>query len=248
MKMMPLALALAILFSFSGCGQEAESTAQEPISSTVTSVPAGSTLPAVSYKDLTEDQLALFEETGKVGVEDVKSYAITMDFMEMNQNDLIKGYVEMNKLPSNGVALFQEWKAKTDYYSRFSKGILADNLRNENGTSILDEQKPDVQTPSENDNNQNPSENNQKPSENNNQKPVTPSVTPDPEEPTPPVTPNKPIKTPEQVEQQRPSTNDDSGVPLTPDEMKDFCDGSTDGSNGGGGYDMDTHGYDVEGW
>ena len=221
-----------------GCGSKIVEQAEEPkvTEQIEVSEPAEVTEPLgeIAYEELTQAQLEIFESVGAIGVEDIKSYAITMDFMETNQDDLIKGYIEMNKLPSNGVALFQEWKAKTDYYSQFEKDILTDNMRNENGTSILDEQKPDVQTPSENNNN--------------NQKPVTPPVTPDPGEYTPPVTPNKPVKTPEQIEQQKPSNNNDSGIPLTPEEIREAFEGMTDGSDGSSTFDDSTHGYDVEGW
>ena len=246
-KVLLLGLSLSLLVALTACGQDAQTDAQstEPTSGSTVVESSERTEPAkpveitellgeMAYGDLTEEQLALFEETGKVGIEDIKSYAITMDLMEMNQDDLIKGYIEMNKLTSNGVELFHEWKAKTNYYSQFEKDILTDNMRNENGTSILDEQKPDVQTPSENNNN--------------NQKPVTPPVTPDPGEYTPPVTPNKPVKTPEQVEQQKPSNNNDSGIPLTPEEIREAFEGMTDGSDGSSTFDDSTHGYDVEGW
>ena len=194
MKMMPLALALAVLFALRGCGQAAGSTVQEPTSSAVTGAPAGPVLPAAPYEDLTEAQLALFEETGKVGVEDVKSYLITMDSMEQSQNDLITGCIEAGKLPANGVELFGEWKTRTEYYKQSGRDLLANNLRSESGGSLLDEPQPT---------------------------PETPPATPAPGETTPPATPDKPIKTPEQVEPQKPGTNNDSGTPLTPEEMKE---------------------------
>ncbi len=188
----------------------------EPIDTTE-QIEVSKTFGKIAYEELTEKHIQLFEQAGKISVDELKAGDITMDMMEMRQDDIIRGHIELNNLPTNGIELFKQWKEKTGYYNQFSKDTLYENGRNDGGTTSLDNtQKPDVK----------PDGNKQ---ENNNG-----SI--DDSTGTIPVQPNKPIKTPEQIEQQKPSNNDDDVPPLT-DEYLDELAKEWWGSDGSGKSD-----------
>ena len=186
------------------------------------------TLGEISYDELTDAHLKIFEEVGKVGVEDFKDYIILKGMLEKMQNDKIIGHIAVNDLPSNGLELFNEWKERTNYYNQLEDSL---NGRDESKAGINKDDEQQTSKPSESNSSKTSSEVNQ---------------TPDPNEYTPPVQTNKPKKTPEQIQQQIPNNND-SGIPLTPEEEREFFEGMTDGSDGSGGFTDATKDAGYEG-
>ena len=247
MKYRGIIICLACMLLLGGCGKKTVEITEEPkvneqieVTETVEitqqveviepvedtkQAKVSETLGEISYDELTDAHFKIFEEVGKVGVEDFKDYIILKGMLEKMQNDKIIGYIAVNDLPSNGLELFNEWKERTNYYNQLEDSL---NGRDESKAGINKNDEQQTSKTSESNSSKTSSEVNQ---------------TPDPNEYTPPVPTNKPKKTPEQIQQQIPN-NDDSGIPLTPEEIREAFEGATDGSDGSGGCDMSTHGWE----
>ena len=82
MKYRGIIVGLACMLLLGGCGSKAAEQAEETkvTEQIEVSEPAEVTEPLgkIAYEELTQAQLDIFESLGAVGVEDVKSYAITI--------------------------------------------------------------------------------------------------------------------------------------------------------------------------
>lgn len=93
-----------------------------------------------TLKDLTPEQLAYFDSTSKMHVNDVLNGEMTLEDCENQQTSIIDIFIMENELPQNGLKLFKEWKEERNWYNQFES--LSDTQTPDN-TQTPDTQNPD---------------------------------------------------------------------------------------------------------
>ena len=132
MKKIPYILtSLVLAVSLTACGGQGHTpVSSEADTSSVSSEPAASADPVdaetpVTFADLTNDHLLIFESISETNLDEAKQGAITLEELDSSHADLIEVYIVEGELPSNAHTLYDEWKDSIGYYNQFT-GTNAD--------------------------------------------------------------------------------------------------------------------------
>ena len=128
---------LVLAVSLTACGGQGDTpVSSEPDTSAVSNEPAASADPVdaetpVTFADLTNDHLLIFESISETNLDEVKQGQLTIEELDAIHNDLIEVYIVEGQLPSNAHTLYDEWKDSIGYYNQFT-GTNANSNANTN--------------------------------------------------------------------------------------------------------------------
>jgi hypothetical protein len=147
---------LVLAVSLTACGGQGDTpVSSEPDTSAVSNEPTASADPVdaetpVTFADLTNDQLLIFESISEMNLDDAKQGIITIEELDTIHNDLIEVYIVEGQLPSNAHTIYDEWKGSIGYYEQFTgltgTGSDTGNTGNTGTSSSADTNTQDTDT------------------------------------------------------------------------------------------------------